>query len=215
MSMRSRPSGLICVITDQQVNHDPHLAFVEAIMERQLGPGEMTAHHQYVPKQNLTAANLRGLISHLRRKAVVPGMPLVLFRDSECRDDRMRTAAANDLRALVLGLQGGGFSHATGLLLSPFSEAALLMCESWLKLLPPDVRDQPSVARHIRGKRQGHVVHKDQLEMDLRLNRMKRELNARWAAEIRKSGLPSIELPCYFDAVDQVSMVISGGRLRG
>lgn len=215
MSVRSRPPGLICVITDQQVNHDPHLAFVEAIMERELGPGKMTAHHQYVPKQNLTAANLRGLISHLRRKAVMPGTPLVLFRDSECRDDRMRTAAAKDLRTLVLGLQDDGFIHTTGLLLSPFSEAALLLCETWLGLLPSEVQASVSVARHIRGKRQGHVVHKDQLEMDMRLNTMKRDLNARWAAEIRRSGLPMIELQCYFDAVDQVSMVIAGSHRRG
>lgn len=189
------------VVTDQSVNHEPHLEFVRAV----LGGADLEVHHVFVRKELIRSGRHRELGAHLRLRHGVPsGARIMLFRDSECRclGDMERTAS--DLRQLASALQGDGF-RAKAALLSPFSEAAMLLDDDWLTLLGP-AGSSASFASHICAKRAGQAIHKDDLElaMCLHLGSNKRDLNRRWSDHIRQNGLPPIDLPSFQRAVEDV-----------
>lgn len=192
--------------------------WVERVAQDLLGPDparrspgeDVQVRHVFVEKRFMKAQNARECLVRLRRSIQDPRAPVLLFCDSECRDEVWFKEAGRGMADLVkvLGVQ---HTHVHGMVFNPMSEGAWLLFDEALDAVAstiPNWKEPDDLHRLRRDRQRGLWVSKDRVQEVFQLGHHKRTLNDAVTEATFRAGLPDCAHAPYLRVLHDVRALL-------
>ncbi len=171
---------------------------------------DVQVRHIFVEKRFMKAQNARECLIRLRRSIQDPRAPVLLFCDSECRDEERFREAGRGMAALVKELRAQ-HAHVHGLVFNPMSEGSWLLFDEALVTVGaalPGWREPEDLHRLKRDRQRGVWVSKDRVNEVFQLDRHKRLLNDAVTESTFGAGLPDCPHAPYQRALAELRSLL-------
>lgn len=209
---------LIWIVLDQSVTFNLHRRFIEALAQP-IHPNvavrvvSMHKDDMKAAKVGAVKVRLRGEHRNVPLANASPRDPLILFRDSECRDRAHLEREQQDMDRLVEDLRAV-HPNATGVVFNPMSEGAYLLFERALDPLCEITRcRRTDLERLARDRARGEFVNKDRLDGLLALHNglTKRKVDHRIPDFLFRDGVPDCDAAPFLAVRARIEGVLRQG----